>query len=109
MLHQFIGADRRADFDRAVQRAGKTLSTGAALFALRVPMERLYTLLADDSLDAWAFCPEQGMMATHYMVSSVSVVTWGIRGGVFRAAADAQHLVSTAEVEALAETPQNPR
>lgn len=65
-------------------------------------MEHLDALIADDSLKAWEFCPEQGMMPMHFMVSAASAAAWGIRLGLFKVAEDAKHLVSAEQFAVLA-------
>ncbi len=102
MLHQFVGPQQQDAFEQAVQtQARKTLSPTAASFALRVSLERLYALIRDDALDAWAWFPLPSARASQYRVSLFSVVAYGIRQGIFPSAEDARYLVTAEEYAAL--------
>ena len=103
MLHRFVGPGQFGDFEQAAGRAaGKTISAGAACYALRVPLERLYALVEEDALDAWAFYDVAGAHAAHYRLPAASVVACGLRRGLFRSAEDASHLLTAEEFAALA-------
>lgn len=103
MLHRFAGPEQFGAFEQAAgSAAGKTISAGAACYALRVPLERLYALVEEDALDAWAFYDGSGAHAAHYRLSAASVVACGIRRGLFRSAEDASHLLTAEEYAALA-------
>ncbi len=108
MLHQFVEHKHFLAFQDAVKEgaaktlpSGKTLSLGAACLALRVPLERLHALIEENRLDAWAYFPEPGTNASHFFVSTASVVAYGLARGLFPMAEKAQFLVTAEEYETL--------